>query len=219
MSVAPAASMDTACRCPKNNIVFRTSTENGPCLTPLKQRRCGPSSGPVAVGLFPNATLLDWAAATQLTKPCSVLRGEARFVARSAASTTTLYSAHCWTRTWARTPIRWLMRSPASSAGASSRVAQRRRTSSACPRRFRLVSSTCAMDRSGHTGSATLPNSKAGTSVNLDILVQEVVLPPQAAPWFAQIVKSVVHQSPVRARVTRSAIESSPHESDRQDTR
>ena len=56
-------------------------------------------------------------------------------------------------------------------------------------------------------------------SVNLDILVQEVVLPPQAAPWFAQIVKSVVHQSPVRARVTRSAIESSPHESDRQDTR
>ena len=54
--------------------------------------------------------------------------------------------------------------------------------------------------------------------VNLEILVQEIVLPPHAAPWFAQIVKSVVHQSPVRARVTRSAIESPPHESDRQDT-
>ena len=54
--------------------------------------------------------------------------------------------------------------------------------------------------------------------VNLEILVQEVVLPPHAAPWFAQIVKSVVHQSPVRARVTRSAIESPPHESDRRDT-
>ena len=46
--------------------------------------------------------------------------------------------------------------------------------------------------------------------VNLEILVQEIVLPPHAAPWFAQIVKSVVHQSPVRARVTRSAIESPP---------
>ena len=54
--------------------------------------------------------------------------------------------------------------------------------------------------------------------VNLKILVQEIVLPPHAAPWFAQIVKSVVHQSPVRARVTRSAIEEPPHESDRQDT-
>ena len=50
--------------------------------------------------------------------------------------------------------------------------------------------------------------------VNLEILVQEVVLPPHAAPWFAQ----TCHQSPVRARVTRSAIESPPHESDRQDT-
>ena len=48
--------------------------------------------------------------------------------------------------------------------------------------------------------------------VNLEILVQEIVLPPHAAPWFAQIVKSVVHQSPVRARVTRSAIESPPHD-------
>ncbi len=54
--------------------------------------------------------------------------------------------------------------------------------------------------------------------VNLEILVQEIVLPPHAAPWFAQIVKSVVHQSPVRARVTRSAIESPPHESDRRGT-
>ena len=54
--------------------------------------------------------------------------------------------------------------------------------------------------------------------VNLEILVQEVVLPPHAAPWFAQVVKSVMHQSPVRARVTRSVIESPPHESDRRDT-
>ena len=55
--------------------------------------------------------------------------------------------------------------------------------------------------------------------VNLEILVQEVVLPPHTAPWFAQVVKSLMHQSPVRARVTRSAIESPPNESDRRDTR
>ena len=54
--------------------------------------------------------------------------------------------------------------------------------------------------------------------VNLEILVQEVMLPPHAPPWFAQVVKSVMHKSPVRARVTRSAIELPPHESDRQDT-
>ena len=55
--------------------------------------------------------------------------------------------------------------------------------------------------------------------VNLEILVREVVLPPHAAPWFAQVVKSVMHRSTVKARVTRSAIESPPHESDRRDTR
>ena len=55
--------------------------------------------------------------------------------------------------------------------------------------------------------------------VNLEILVQEVVLPPHTAPWLAQVVKSLMHQSPVRARVTRSAIESPPNESDRRDTR
>ena len=51
--------------------------------------------------------------------------------------------------------------------------------------------------------------------VNLEILVKEVMLPPHAAPWFAQVVESVVHRSPVRPRVTRSAIESPPHESNR----
>ena len=53
--------------------------------------------------------------------------------------------------------------------------------------------------------------------VNLEILVKEVVLPPRAAPWFAQVVKSVMHRSPVRTRVTRSAIELPPHESGRRD--
>ena len=53
--------------------------------------------------------------------------------------------------------------------------------------------------------------------VNLEILVKEVVLPPRAAPWFAQAVKSVMQGSPIRPRVTRSAIESPPNESDRGD--
>ena len=48
--------------------------------------------------------------------------------------------------------------------------------------------------------------------VDLEILVEEVVLPPRAAPWFAEAVKSVLHASPIRPRVTRSAIESPPHE-------
>ena len=46
--------------------------------------------------------------------------------------------------------------------------------------------------------------------VNLEILLKEIVLPPHAAPWFAQVVESVIHSSPVRARVTRSSIESTP---------
>ena len=54
--------------------------------------------------------------------------------------------------------------------------------------------------------------------INLEILVKEVVLPPHAAPWFVQAVKSVMHGSPIRPRVTRSAIESPPHESNRHDT-
>ena len=52
-------------------------------------------------------------------------------------------------------------------------------------------------------------------SVNLDTLVQGVVLSPNAAPWFAQVVKSVLNRSPVSARLSRSAIESPPHESDK----
>ena len=54
--------------------------------------------------------------------------------------------------------------------------------------------------------------------VNLDILVKEVVLPPHAPRRIAQVVKSVIHLSRVTARVTRSAIEQPPHESDRRDT-
>ena len=54
--------------------------------------------------------------------------------------------------------------------------------------------------------------------VNLEILVKEVVLPPHAAPWLGQVVNAVMHKSPVRARVRRSAIESPPHESDSRDT-
>ena len=54
--------------------------------------------------------------------------------------------------------------------------------------------------------------------VNLELLVKEVVLPPRATPWFAEVVKSVIHSSPVTTRVTRSAIESPPHESSRVDT-
>ena len=46
--------------------------------------------------------------------------------------------------------------------------------------------------------------------VDLEILVQEIVLPPHAAPWFAQVVKSAMDGSPVRSRVTRSSIESPP---------
>ena len=53
--------------------------------------------------------------------------------------------------------------------------------------------------------------------VNLDNLVKEVVLPPHATLWFATVVKSVVRRSGVRARVSRSAIESPPHRRERQD--
>ena len=51
--------------------------------------------------------------------------------------------------------------------------------------------------------------------VNIDILVKEVVLPPHASPWFAEVVNSVVRRSPIRPQVTRSSIESAPHEFDR----
>ena len=42
--------------------------------------------------------------------------------------------------------------------------------------------------------------------VDLDILVEEIVVSPRAAPWFAQVVKSVVRRSAVRACVAPSAI-------------
>ena len=43
--------------------------------------------------------------------------------------------------------------------------------------------------------------------VDFEILVQEIVLPSHASPWFAQVVKSVMDDSLVRSRVTRSSIE------------
>ena len=49
--------------------------------------------------------------------------------------------------------------------------------------------------------------------VDLEILVKEIVLPPRVAPWFAQVVKSVMPSSLVSKRVTRSSIESPPHQS------
>ena len=53
--------------------------------------------------------------------------------------------------------------------------------------------------------------------VNLEILVKKVVLPPHAAPWFARVVKSIIHGSAVRPCVTRSALESPPNESNKGD--
>ena len=47
--------------------------------------------------------------------------------------------------------------------------------------------------------------------VNLNILVKEVVLPPYATPWFAEVVESIIHGSSIRPRIIRSAIESPPH--------
>ena len=54
--------------------------------------------------------------------------------------------------------------------------------------------------------------------IDLEILVQEIVLLPDAAPRFAQVVKSVLDDSPARSRVIRPAIESPPHASNRGDT-
>ncbi len=42
--------------------------------------------------------------------------------------------------------------------------------------------------------------------MDLEILVKQVVVSPHAAPWFAEVVKSVVQRSAVRACVTPSAI-------------
>ena len=47
--------------------------------------------------------------------------------------------------------------------------------------------------------------------VNLEVLVKEVVLPPHATPWFAEVVKSVMQGSSVNPHVMRSSIESPPH--------
>jgi len=47
--------------------------------------------------------------------------------------------------------------------------------------------------------------------VDLEILVKEVVLPPKAASWFAEVVESVIANSSVSPRVVRSSIDSPPH--------
>ena len=54
--------------------------------------------------------------------------------------------------------------------------------------------------------------------VSLDILVKEVVVPPHSAPWFAQVVKSAVQGSSVRAPVRTSAIELPPQGADGEDS-
>ena len=42
--------------------------------------------------------------------------------------------------------------------------------------------------------------------VDLDILVRQIVVSPHTAPWFAEVVKSVMRRSAVEARVIPSAI-------------
>ena len=42
--------------------------------------------------------------------------------------------------------------------------------------------------------------------VNLEILIKQVVVPPHAAPWFAEVVRSAVQRSPVTVPVTQSVI-------------
>ena len=46
--------------------------------------------------------------------------------------------------------------------------------------------------------------------VNLGILLEEIVLPPHAAPWFGRIVESAIKRSSLSVRVKRSSIESMP---------
>ena len=46
--------------------------------------------------------------------------------------------------------------------------------------------------------------------VNLDVLVNEVRVPPHAAPWFADSVRSVIERSSTSVPVTRSSIELPP---------
>ena len=46
--------------------------------------------------------------------------------------------------------------------------------------------------------------------VNLGILLEEIVLPPHAAPWFGRIVESAIKSWSVSVHVKRSSIESVP---------
>ena len=42
--------------------------------------------------------------------------------------------------------------------------------------------------------------------VDLEVLIKEVVVPPDAAPWFAEVVQSAVQRSQVTVSVTQSVI-------------
>ena len=42
--------------------------------------------------------------------------------------------------------------------------------------------------------------------VDLEVLIKEVVVPPDAAPWFTEVVQSAIERSPVAASVTQSVI-------------
>ena len=53
--------------------------------------------------------------------------------------------------------------------------------------------------------------------VNVETLVQEVVLPPHAKPWFIEVVQSIAQQSGIGAAVRRSAMEVPPHKSQRRE--
>ena len=54
-------------------------------------------------------------------------------------------------------------------------------------------------------------------SVDLQVLVKEVVVAPHSAPWFDQLVQSIVNRSPVAVRVASSTLESSSDDSDERD--
>ena len=43
--------------------------------------------------------------------------------------------------------------------------------------------------------------------VNLEILLEAIVLPPNSKTWFAEVVESAVHSSTVNVRVTRSSMD------------
>ena len=50
--------------------------------------------------------------------------------------------------------------------------------------------------------------------VDLKILVNEIIVAPRSAPWFSQLVQSVVNSSPVEVKITSSTLESLPDDLD-----